>query len=122
MALPEHLAELERKVSERLSEALAKTRQEMRRAVAAEAQRANSAMLAELDAITPPAAPGLLVQEELAEVARVAGGESRRAFAREQRGAFVEFDLPAGAAIGFTLAAGLLVATGLLLRYERSRA
>ena len=92
MALPEHLAELERKVSERLSEALAKTRQEMRRAVAAEAQRANSAMLAELDAITPPAAPGLFVQEELAEVARVAGGESRRAFAREQRGAFVEFD------------------------------
>ena len=92
MALPEHLAELERKVSERLSEALAKTRQEMRRAVAAEAQRANSAMLAELDAITPPAAPGLLAQEELAEVARVAGGESRRAFAREQRGAFVEFD------------------------------
>ncbi len=92
MALPEHLAELERKVSERLSEALAKTRQEMRRAVAAEAQRANSAMLAELDAITPPAAPGLLAQEELAEMARVAGGESRLAFAREQRGAFVAFD------------------------------
>ena len=33
--------------------------------------------------------------------------------------AFVDFDLPAGAAIGFTLAAGLLVATGLLLRFER---
>ncbi len=92
MALPEHLAELERKVSERLSEALAKTRQEMRRAVETEARRANSAMLAELDAITPPAAPGLLAQEELAEVARVAGGESRSALARELRDAFVEFD------------------------------
>ncbi len=92
MALPEHLAELERKFSVRLSEALAKTRQEMRRAVAAEAQRASTAMLAELDAIPAPAPQGLLAEEELAELTRVAGGESRRAFARDLREALLEFD------------------------------
>ena len=47
MALPDHLADLERKVSARFSEALAEIRLEMRRAVQAEAQRASSAMLSE---------------------------------------------------------------------------
>jgi hypothetical protein len=92
MALPEHLAELERKFSVRLSEALAKTRQDLRRAVAAEAQRASTAMLAELDAIPTPVPQGLLAEEELAELTRVAGGESRRAFARDLREALLEFD------------------------------
>lgn len=92
MALPEHLAELERKFSVRLSEALAKTRQEMRRAVAAEAQRATTAMLAELDAIPASVPQGLLAEEELSQLARVAGGESRRAFARDLREALLEFD------------------------------
>ena len=43
MALPDQLADLERKVSVRFSAALAEIRQEMRRAVEAQAQRASSA-------------------------------------------------------------------------------
>ena len=92
MALPDHLADLERKVSARFSAALAETRLEMRRAVQAEAQRASSAMLAELESITPPRASGLLAEEDLLELAREADGEGRRALGRTLRGALVEFD------------------------------
>ena len=42
MALPDQLADLERKVSVRFSAALADLRQEMRRTVEAQAQRASS--------------------------------------------------------------------------------
>lgn len=92
MALPDHLADLERKVSARFSEALAEIRLEMRRAVQAETQRASSAMLAGLEAVAPPHAPGLLAAEDLLEVVREAGGEGRRALAQTLRGALVEFD------------------------------
>jgi hypothetical protein len=92
MALPDHLADLERKVSVRFSAALAEIRQEMRRAVEVEAQRASSAMLQDLDAIRPPAAERLLVQEDLLEMTREAGGEGRRTLARALRDALVEFD------------------------------
>ncbi len=92
MALPDHLADLERKVSARFSEALAEIRLEMRRAVQAEAQRASSAMLSELEAITPPRAATLVAEEDLLDLAREAGAEGRRSLARSLRTTLVEFD------------------------------
>ena len=53
MALSDQLADLERKVSARWSAALAEIREETRRAVEAQAQRASSALLQDLDAIRP---------------------------------------------------------------------
>jgi len=92
MALPDHLADLERKVSARFSEALAEIRLEMRRAVQAEAQRASSAMLSELEAITPPRAATLVAEEDLLDLAREAGAEGQRSLARALRTTLVEFD------------------------------
>ncbi len=92
MALPDHLADLERKVSARFSEALAEIRLEMRRAVQAEAQRASSAMLAELEAITPPRAATLVAEKDLLDLAREAGAEGQRSLARALRTTLVEFD------------------------------
>ncbi len=92
MALPDQLADLERKVSERFSEALAGLRQEMRRAVEAQAQRASSAMLQDLEAIRPPADDRLLREEDLLGMARSAAGEARRDLARELSRAVVAFD------------------------------
>ncbi|MEO8196793.1 MAG: hypothetical protein ABI689_08735, partial [Thermoanaerobaculia bacterium] len=89
---PDQLADLERKVSVRFSAALAEIRQEMRRAVEAQAQRASSAMLADLDAIRPPAAEGFLAAEDLHEVTREAGDDARRNLARGLHKAVVEFD------------------------------
>lgn len=92
MALPDQLADLERKVSVRFSAALAEIRQEMRRAVEAQAQRASSAMLSDLDAIRPPAAASLLADDDLLEMTREAQGEARRDLARALRRALVDFD------------------------------
>lgn len=92
MALPDQLADLERKVSVRFSAALAEIRQEMRRAVEAQAQRASSAMLSDLDAIRPPAAASLLADDDLLEMTREAQGEARRDLARALRKALVDFD------------------------------
>ncbi|MEO7794718.1 MAG: hypothetical protein ABIV06_08070 [Thermoanaerobaculia bacterium] len=92
MSLPDQLADLERKVSARFSAALAEIRQEMRRAVEVEAQRASSAMLQDLDAIRPPSAESLLAKDDLLEITREAGGEARRTLARSLREAIVEFD------------------------------
>lgn len=92
MALPDQLADLERKVSVRFSAALAEMRQEMRRAVEAEAQRASSAMLHDLDAIRAPAAEKLLAEEDLLEMTREAGAEARRSLARSLRQSLVDFD------------------------------
>lgn len=92
MALPDQLADLERKVSVRFSAALAEIRQEMRRAVEAQAQRASSAMISDLDAIRPPADDRLLVEEDLLEMSREAGGEARRGLARALSQAVIEFD------------------------------
>ena len=82
MALPDQLADLERKVSARFSEALAEIRQEMRRAVEAEAQRASSAMLSNLDAIARRPPTGLLAAEDLLELTREAGEDAPRPRAR----------------------------------------
>ena len=92
MALPDHLADLERKVSARLNEALEELRHEVRRTVESAAQRASSAMLSELDAIGPLDVEKLLAGEELLEMARQAGGEGRRDLARSLHLALVEFD------------------------------
>ena len=92
MALPDQLADLERKVSVRFSAALADLRQEMRRTVEAQAQRASSAMLSDLDAIRPPAAANLLAAEDLHEMTREAGAEARRDLARALHQAGVAFD------------------------------
>lgn len=92
MALPDQLADLERKVSARFSTALAEIRQEMRRAVEAQAQRASSAMLSDLDAVRPPATASLLAADDLLEMTREAQGEARRDLARALRLALVEFD------------------------------
>ena len=79
MALPDQLADLERKVAARFSEALAEILAETRRAVQTETQRSSSAMLAELAAIAPPAAHGLLAEEDLLEsVARSGCGIETR--------------------------------------------
>jgi len=87
MALPDHLADLERKLSARLNEGLAGLRREMRRAVETEAQRARSAMLSELDQIAPLAIEGLFADDLL----RVSH-EERRTLARSLRLALVDFD------------------------------
>ena len=92
MALPDQLADLERKVSARFSAALAEMRQEMRRAVEAQAQRASSAMLSDLDAIRPLQAQSLLDGEDLLQMTRAAGGEARLGLARGLHKAFVDFD------------------------------
>ncbi len=92
MALPDQLADLERKVSARFSTALAEIRQEMRRAVEAQAQRASSAMLSDLDAVRPPSTASLLAADDLLEMTREAQGEARRDLARALRLALVEFD------------------------------
>lgn len=76
----------------RFSEALAELRQEMRRAVEAQAQRASSAMLSDLEAIRPPEDDRLLREEDLLEMARATGGEARRDFARQFSRAVVAFD------------------------------
>ena len=92
MALPDQLADLERKVSARFSEALAEIRLEMRRAVQTEAQRASAAMLSGLETISLPGAQPLLAEEDLLALTREAGGDARRALARALRTAFVAFD------------------------------
>src|SRR5689334_1644905 len=92
MPLPEQLADLERKVAARFSTALAEVREEMRRAVEAQAQRASSAMLQDLDKIQPPAAATLLAAEDLRGMTGAAEDEARRALARTLRQALVEFD------------------------------
>jgi hypothetical protein len=92
MALPDQLADLERKVSARWSAALAEIREETRRAVEAQAQRASSALLQDLDAIRPKGDGRLLVAEDLLESTRAAEGEARRALGRSLRQALVAFD------------------------------
>lgn len=92
MSLPDHLADLERKVSARFDEALAELRHEMRRAVEAGAQRASSALLSELDKIGPLATGGLLAGEDLLEMTGEERSAARRDFARSLRFALVAFD------------------------------
>lgn len=92
MSLPDHLADLERKVSARFDEALAELRQEMRRAVEAGAQRASSAVLAELDKIGPRTTGGLLAGEDLLEMTGAERSAARRDFACSLRSALIAFD------------------------------
>jgi hypothetical protein len=88
MPLPDHLADLERKVSARLDEALA----EMRRAVEAGAQRASSALLADLDGVRPLAAGPLVAEQDLLDIAREERGAARRELASSLRLGLLELD------------------------------
>ncbi|MEO8277047.1 MAG: hypothetical protein ABI639_12600 [Thermoanaerobaculia bacterium] len=92
MALPDHLADLERKVSARLSEALAEQRREMRRLAEAGAQRASSALLAELDSVGAHSTDSLFAENDLVEASRQTRDSGRRDLARALRSALVEFD------------------------------
>lgn len=92
MAFPDHLADLERKVAGRFSTALAELRQEMRRVVETQAQRASAAMLADLEAVRPAATAGLVAEEDLLAISRAAGSEGRRSLARSLHNALLEFD------------------------------
>ncbi len=92
MPLPDHLADLERKVSARLDEALADFRRKMRHAVEAGAQRASSALLSDLDEIGPLSAAGLLAEQDLSAISGEERGAARRDFARSLRSGFVAFD------------------------------
>jgi hypothetical protein len=88
MALPEHLAEFERKVAARLSDAV----DEMRRSLHAQAERASSQLLTEIESFRPALPARLLDEQEVAGLSRPSRQESRAEVLRELKGAMSALD------------------------------
>jgi hypothetical protein len=88
MALPEHLAEFERKVAARLADAV----DEMRRSLHAQAERASSQLLTDIDSFRPALPPRLLEETELEGLARPTREESRGEVLRELKATVAALD------------------------------
>lgn len=103
MALPEHLAEFERRVAARLSDAV----EEMRRSLQAKAEHASSQLLTEIESYRPAIPSRLLEETELAGLERPSRDESRAELLRELKSALAALDgaTTQGAALDALLAA-----------------
>jgi hypothetical protein len=88
MALPEHLAEFERRVATRLADAV----EEMRRSLHAQAERASSQLLTDIEAFRPEMPQRLLEDSELAGLAAPSHDAARRELVQELLGALAALD------------------------------
>jgi hypothetical protein len=88
MALPQHLAEFERRVASRLADAV----EEMRRSLHAKAESASSQLLSELESFRPEMPQRLLEETELRHLERPSREEARHELARELKSALAALD------------------------------